>query len=142
MCHCFFESDVIIRGALFSFSNPGVPLFTIYLFTPMFFYENKALTLTTTFLFWENVNLTFFQLGKATRGQRTLDVSWPDDKQCRLVLFWLKQNLVLESNGLKVSQFQNGFTKTSFLPKYERKIVRISALYSEGGSLHNFLFVL
>ena len=30
---------------------------------------------------------------------------------------------------LKVSKFQNEFTKSSFLPKYERNIVRISALY-------------
>ena len=30
---------------------------------------------------------------------------------------------------LKVSKFQNEFMKSSFLPKYEPKIVRISALY-------------
>ena len=29
---------------------------------------------------------------------------------------------------LKVRQFQNEFMKSSFLPKYERKIVRISSL--------------
>ena len=29
---------------------------------------------------------------------------------------------------LKVRQFQNEFMKSSFLPKYERKIIRISAL--------------
>ena len=29
---------------------------------------------------------------------------------------------------LKVSKFQNEFMKSPFLPKYERKIVRISAL--------------
>jgi hypothetical protein len=29
---------------------------------------------------------------------------------------------------LKVSKFQNEFMKSSFLPKYERKIVKISAL--------------
>ena len=33
---------------------------------------------------------------------------------------------------LKVSQFQNELMKLSFLPKYEQKIVRISALCSEG----------
>ena len=33
---------------------------------------------------------------------------------------------------LKVRQFQNEFMKSSFLPKYEQKIVRISALCSEG----------
>ena len=31
---------------------------------------------------------------------------------------------------LKVSKFQNDFLKSSFLPKYERISVRISALYS------------
>ena len=42
---------------------------------------------------------------------------------------------------LKVRQFQNEFVKSSFLPKFERKIVRISALCSEGRNLDNFLFV-
>ena len=42
---------------------------------------------------------------------------------------------------LKVRQFQNEFTKSSFLPKYEQKIVRISALCSDGRNLDNFLFV-
>ena len=42
---------------------------------------------------------------------------------------------------LKVSQFQNEFMKSSFLPKYEQKIVRISALCSEGRNLDNFLFI-
>ena len=41
---------------------------------------------------------------------------------------------------LKVRQFQNEFMKSSFLPKYERKIVRISALCSEGRNLFLFLF--
>ena len=31
---------------------------------------------------------------------------------------------------LKVSKFQNEFMKSSFFPKYERNIVRISALLS------------
>ena len=39
---------------------------------------------------------------------------------------------------LKVSKFQNEFMKSSFLPKYERKI---SALCSEGRNLDNFSFV-
>ena len=43
--------------------------------------------------------------------------------------------------SLKFKQFQNEFMKSSFLPKYERKIVRISALCSEGRNLDNFLFV-
>ena len=33
-----------------------------------------------------------------------------------------------EPYKLKVRQFQNEFMKSSFLPKYERKIVKISAL--------------
>ena len=35
-------------------------------------------------------------------------------------------------NALKVSKFQNDFMKTSFLPKYERKIVRVFALKCVG----------
>ena len=42
---------------------------------------------------------------------------------------------------LKVRQFQNEFMKSSFLPKYKQKIVKISALCSEGRNLDNFLFV-
>jgi hypothetical protein len=37
-------------------------------------------------------------------------------------------SLLGESTFIKVSKFQNEFVKSSFLPKYERKIVRISAL--------------
>ena len=32
---------------------------------------------------------------------------------------------------IKVSKFENEFMKSSFLPKYEQKIVKISALCSE-----------
>ena len=39
---------------------------------------------------------------------------------------------------LKVSQFQNEFMKSSFLPKYERKIVKISALTTQGRNPDNF----
>ena len=42
---------------------------------------------------------------------------------------------------LKVRQFQNEFMKSSFLPKYKQKIVRISALCSEGRNLYDFLFI-
>ena len=42
---------------------------------------------------------------------------------------------------LKVSKFQNEFMKSSFLPKYKQKIVRISALCSEGRYPDIFLFV-
>ena len=31
--------------------------------------------------------------------------------------------------SLKVSKFENEFMKSSFLPKYEQNVVRISALY-------------
>ena len=41
---------------------------------------------------------------------------------------------------IKVRQFQNEFMKSSFLSKYEQKIVRISALCSEGRNPDNFLF--
>ena len=44
--------------------------------------------------------------------------------------------------ALKISLFQNVFMKSSFLPKYEQKIVRISALCSEGRNIDDFLFVL
>ena len=42
---------------------------------------------------------------------------------------------------LKVRQFQNEFVKSSFLPKCEQKIVRISALTTQGRNPDNFLFV-
>ena len=42
---------------------------------------------------------------------------------------------------LKVRQFQNEFMKSSFLPKYEQKIVKISALTTQGRNPDNFLFV-
>ena len=45
------------------------------------------------------------------------------------------------ANSVKVSEFQNEFMKSPFLPKYEQKIVRISALCSEGRNPDNFLFV-
>ena len=47
-------------------------------------------------------------------------------------------HLFVNSCLVKVRQFQNEFMKSLFLPKYERKIVRISALCSEV----NFLFVI
>ena len=40
---------------------------------------------------------------------------------------------------LKVSKIQNEFIKSSFLPKYEPKIVRISALYTTGQKSLKFL---
>ena len=40
---------------------------------------------------------------------------------------------------LKVKKLQNEFMKSSFLPKYEQKIVRIST--QEGRNLDNFPFI-
>ena len=45
---------------------------------------------------------------------------------------------------LKVIKFQNEFMKSSFLPKYERQIVRISALHTytlQGRNPDNFSFI-
>ena len=42
---------------------------------------------------------------------------------------------------LKVSKFQNDFMKSSFLPKYEQKILMISALCSEGRKHDKFSFI-
>ena len=42
---------------------------------------------------------------------------------------------------VKVSQFQNEFMKSSFLPKYEQKIVKISALTTQGRNPDNFSFI-
>ena len=44
----------------------------------------------------------------------------------RVSFFWSKGNIV------KISKFQNELMKSSFLPKYEQKIVRISALQYTG----------
>ena len=41
-------------------------------------------------------------------------------------------NQIVDPLALKVSQFQNEFMKSLFLPKYEQKIVRIFALCSQG----------
>ena len=51
------------------------------------------------------------------------------------------KNCKFFDRDLKVSQFQNEFIKLLFLPKYEQKVVRISALCSESRNLDNFLFV-
>ena len=44
-------------------------------------------------------------------------------------------------NVFKVRQFQNEFMKSSFLPKYKQKIVKISAFTTQGRNPDNFLFV-
>jgi hypothetical protein len=38
--------------------------------------------------------------------------------------------IVRKNVDIKVNKFQNEFIKSSFLAKYERKLVRISALYT------------
>ena len=40
-----------------------------------------------------------------------------------------------------IRQFQNEFVKLSFLPKYEQRDVKISALTTQGKNPDNFLFV-
>ena len=42
---------------------------------------------------------------------------------------------------LKVCKFQNEFMNSSFLPKHEQQIVKISALNTQGRNPDNFLFV-
>ena len=42
---------------------------------------------------------------------------------------------------LKVSKFQNEFMKSPFLPKYEQKIVKISALTTQGRNPDNVSLV-
>ena len=43
---------------------------------------------------------------------------------------------------IKVSNFQNEYLKSSFLSKYEKKIVKVSeALTTKGKDPDNFLFV-
>ena len=42
---------------------------------------------------------------------------------------------------LKVSKLQDEFMKSSFLPKYEQKIVRISTLCGEGRNPDIFMFI-
>ena len=52
-----------------------------------------------------------------------------------------KNMRAIDDTYLKVRQFQNEFMKSSSFPKYERKIVRISALCSEGRNPDILLFV-
>ena len=40
----------------------------------------------------------------------------------------LTGNFLVTVGPLKVTQFQNEFMKSSFLPKYKQKIVKVSAL--------------
>ena len=50
----------------------------------------------------------------------------PVYRRCDLLHTILSTNLTADM--LKVSKFQNDSMKSSFLPKYETKIIRISAL--------------
>ena len=54
------------------------------------------------------------------------------------IIFFVNENFL---GNLKVSKFQHEFMKSSFLPKYEQKNVRISALCIEGRNSDNFLFI-
>ena len=58
----------------------------------------------------------------------------------KITSYFIDTSVLIET-VLKVRKFQNEFIKSSFLPTYEHKIVRISALCSEGRNLDNFLFV-
>ena len=48
---------------------------------------------------------------------------------------------IYQMERLKFSRFQNQFMKSSFLPKYERNIVRISALALQDRNLDNLFFI-
>ena len=54
---------------------------------------------------------------------------WAEFYAFRLGSPYLLWSLFLD-RSLNVSKFQNEFMNSSFLPKYERNIVRISALYT------------
>ena len=62
---------------------------------------------------------------------------------CNTLFISLRMHISGFSSGanLKVNLFQNEFMKSSFLPKYERKIVRISALCKFWQFFDNFLFI-
>ena len=47
-------------------------------------------------------------------------------------------NSITNPFAVKVSNFQNEFMKPLFLPKYEQKIVKISALTTQGRNPDNF----
>ena len=51
--------------------------------------------------------------------------------------YWFPSCIVL----IKDSYYKNEFMKSSFLPKYQQKNVRISAMCSEGRNSDNFSFV-
>ena len=62
---------------------------------------------------------TFFSLNDFVNlGGETCHLGCEDQKILRI--------------SVKVRQFQNEFMESSFLPKYERKIVKISALTTQG----------
>ena len=50
------------------------------------------------------------------------------DQDSELTLFSQSEKHIENKPLLRVSKFQNEFMKSSFLPKYEQKIVRITAL--------------
>ena len=60
---------------------------------------------------------------------------------CEALLCQAKRQHHSALHWLKVKQCQNEFMKSSFLPKYEQKIVKTSALCSDGRNFDNFSFV-
>ena len=78
---------------------------------------------------------------KTQPRQQLCTVHFRKDLLCQTFMQYLQQKVCFSGQILKVRQFQNEFVKSSFLPKYEQKIVRTSALWSEGRNLDNSLFV-
>ena len=49
--------------------------------------------------------------------------------------------IIVQIGLLKVSKFQNELMKSSVIPKYEQKIVRIFAFTTQGRNPDNFSFI-
>ena len=92
---------------------------------------------------WGHITYNFYDVifGLFRKNVKTPETHWPHfvanrrKKSCWF-LGWSNCSRLL----LKVRQFQNEFMKSSFLPKYERKIVKISALTKQGRNPDNFSF--
>ena len=95
--------------------------------------------------FWSNPNSQWFESfskGSIYNGMKLFLVFWRLNSQSLSKCLLPVPCSILPSRcALKVRQFQNEFMKSSFLPKYEQKIVMISALCSEGRNLDNSLLV-
>ena len=75
----------------------------------------------------------------------TLSVTWENQVSLFVLFVFILRTHVLSMIRnvnilciLKVSNFQNEFMMSSFLPKYEQKIVKISALTTQGRYPDNF----